>query len=164
MTVREKGVVDSAPFTTSFSPAAGSDRKLSSTVWGSRRTLLVSVKPPESVAVSLSSRYEGYSWSGAVNVPLATPENVSHTCSWQVSAVGQWCTIHSQDSAEAGSAPSSPSLALPEKEISWPTFQVEVGSGVSMVAVGGLLPAVMVSGSSRVSDAPRASVTLSPTA
>jgi hypothetical protein len=55
ITVREKGVVPLELPTVSLSPA-GSDSKLSSTVFGSSRTLLVSVKPPESVAVSLSSR------------------------------------------------------------------------------------------------------------
>jgi len=50
-----KGVVPLELPTVSRSPA-GSDPKLSSTVRGSSRTLVVSVKPPESVAVSLSSR------------------------------------------------------------------------------------------------------------
>jgi hypothetical protein len=37
------------------------------TTCGSSPTLTLSVKPPESVAVRVSSRYDGYSWSGAVN-------------------------------------------------------------------------------------------------
>jgi hypothetical protein len=47
--------------------------KVRTTVLGSSLSTLVSVRPPESVAVSLSSRYAGYSWSGAVKLPLATP-------------------------------------------------------------------------------------------
>jgi hypothetical protein len=49
--------------TVSCSPV-GFDWKLRSTVWGSSRTL--------SVSVSRSSIQAGYSWSGAENEPLAT--------------------------------------------------------------------------------------------
>jgi hypothetical protein len=38
------------------------------------------------------------------------------------------------------------SVAEPEKEILSPTFQVVVEEGESMVAVGGVLPALMASG------------------
>ena len=40
---------------------AGEEASLSPTVFGSSRTLFVSVSPCASVAVSLSSRYDGYS-------------------------------------------------------------------------------------------------------
>src|SRR5215210_1630041 len=89
-TVRLKGAVELLSPTTRSSPA-GSDWKFSTTGFGSSRTLLVSCKPSKSVAVRRSSRYEGYSWSGAVNVPLATLGKSSQGCSWQVSAVAQWC-------------------------------------------------------------------------
>ena len=42
------------------------------TVCGSSRMVRVSVRPPLSVAVSVSSRYDGYSWSGAAKLPEAT--------------------------------------------------------------------------------------------
>jgi hypothetical protein len=45
-------------------------------VCGSRRTLVVAVEPFESVAVSWSSSQLGYSWSGALKLPLATPFQV----------------------------------------------------------------------------------------
>ena len=55
ITVREKGVVAWLLPTASFSPV-GLVLKFSTTVCGSRRTLYVSVRPPESVAVRMSSR------------------------------------------------------------------------------------------------------------
>jgi hypothetical protein len=48
--------------------------------------------------------------------------------------------------SEAASDPSCWSVAEPEKEIVSPTFQVVVEEGESMVAVGAVLPALMVSG------------------
>ena len=47
-----------------------------STVCGWMFTLAVPVSPPLSVAVSWISRYDGYSWSGAGKLPLATPVKV----------------------------------------------------------------------------------------
>ena len=46
------------------------------TVCGWMFTLAVPVRPSLSVAVSWISRYDGYSWSGAGKLPLATPPNV----------------------------------------------------------------------------------------
>jgi hypothetical protein len=71
-------------------PPAGGDRPTTSATatrsarssTSARRRLPVS--PPESVAVRSSSRYDGYSWSGAPNEPLATPVNVCTRCVWQV--------------------------------------------------------------------------------
>jgi hypothetical protein len=63
ITVRVNGVVEGLLPTVSCSPV-GLERKVRSTVWGSRRTLAVSVSPPLSVAVSRSSIQAGYSWSG----------------------------------------------------------------------------------------------------
>src|SRR5262245_31425174 len=102
--VRLKGAVELVLPTVSCSPD-GTDWKLSETVCGSSWRLLTSCAPPESVAVSWISRYEGYSWSGALNEPLATPVNVCTICVWQFD--GQWCKMIDQDSAEAGSVPSS---------------------------------------------------------
>ena len=45
-------------------------------VRGNSTTLFEPVRPVESVAVSVSSRDAGYSWSGATNEPLATPLKV----------------------------------------------------------------------------------------
>jgi hypothetical protein len=58
--------------------------------------------------------------------------------------------IKDQVSLEAASAPSWGSVAEPEKDIVSPTFQVVVGDGETMVAVGAVFvfpaPALMVSG------------------
>ena len=101
------------------------------------------VRPPESVAVSRSSRYDGYSWSGAVKMPPATPVNVWIGCVWQLD--GQWWRIRPQLSLDAGSGPSCASVALPANLITSPTFQVVPAAGAVIVAVGG-----------RVADADRA--------
>ena len=49
----------------------GSLVAVTSTVRGSSWRDTVAVLSFESVAVSLSSRWDGYSWSGATNVPAA---------------------------------------------------------------------------------------------
>ena len=72
ITVRVKVALAVAPPTASWRPP-GVVWKVSCTVLGSSRSVLVVLSPPESVAVSLESRYDGYSWSGAVNDPPATP-------------------------------------------------------------------------------------------
>ena len=74
-----------------------------STVFGSRRTLWVRLSPPESVAVSRSSRYDGYSWSGAVNEPLATPAKSWTWCVWQFD--GQWCRMQRPRERRGGQRP-----------------------------------------------------------
>ena len=55
MTVLVKVAVPAVPFTVRRRPP-GMELKVRVTVLGSSRTVLVSVSPPESVAVSLSSR------------------------------------------------------------------------------------------------------------
>ena len=72
ITVRSNGVVCAALPTTSSS-AVGVVANVSATVCGWSRMLSVSVSPPASVTVSRSSRWDGYSWSGATNEPFATP-------------------------------------------------------------------------------------------
>jgi len=74
--------------------------------------------------------------------------------------VAQWCRISDQDSLVSGSVPSCGSLAWPEKSIVSPTVQVRVGVGVSMTAVGGELPAEIVTEAGSLTS-PRLSVTVS---
>src|SRR5256886_6416550 len=71
-TVTENGVVRGASFTTRSlrTRPPGLVLNVSTTVFGSSRTLVVEASPPESVAVSCSSSQHGYSWSGAVTDPL----------------------------------------------------------------------------------------------
>src|ERR687884_2172468 len=114
--------------------------------FGSTRTLVVAVAPVESVAVSWSSSQHGYSWSGALNVPLATPLNVWTMWVWQFVGVKQWWRIIVQLSREAGSVPSSWSVALPEKLIGSPTFHVKVEAGEEIAGTGGVFSAVFVIG------------------
>src|SRR3712207_5777923 len=83
------GVVpDSLPTDT---PAPeGLDAKPRFTVWGSRRTVALFESPEESTAVSSSSRYDGFSWSGAGNEPLSTPSKPCAGWAWQPWFRGQW--------------------------------------------------------------------------
>jgi hypothetical protein len=106
------------------------------------------------VAVRRSSRWDGYSWSGALNEPPAPLKDCSGWV-WQLD--GQWCRITVHESAEGGSGPSWASVAAPAKWTRSPTRQVAPGAGELMVAVGGVLPTVIVTAA--VLDAPRASVT-----
>jgi hypothetical protein len=78
--VRVNGATWLVDPTASDSPA-GLDPKVRATVCGSSRRTCVLVRPPASVAVRRSSRYDGYSWSGATKLPLAVPENVWSGCS-----------------------------------------------------------------------------------
>jgi hypothetical protein len=55
ITVRVNDVLAEAPFTVSWSPP-GFVWNVSTTVRGSSRSVVVSVRPPESVAVRVSSR------------------------------------------------------------------------------------------------------------
>src|SRR6266700_8003398 len=159
ITVTENGVVRGASLTTrslSTRPP-GLVLNVSTTVFGSNRTLVVDVSPPESVAVSWTSSQHGYSWSGAVNDPLETPETVWIRCVWQSVGVKQWCRISDHVRSDAGSVPSCASVACPENGIASPTFHVSVDAGESMTAVGAVLPTVMVTDA--VSVAPWSSVT-----
>src|SRR5215210_8689625 len=100
ITVRVNGLVACVPFSASANPV-GLELSVRVTVFGSSRIDRSSVSPPESVAVSRSSRWEGYSWSGVLNEPPATPLKDCSEWAWQFD--GQWCRIRLQDSAEAGS-------------------------------------------------------------
>src|SRR5262245_33607748 len=154
MTVRVNGAGALVALTPSGSPV-GLEANVSTTVFGCSRTLFVFVRPPASLAVRRSSRWLGYSWSGAVNEPVATPVKVWMTCSWQFD--GQWCMISVHVSADAGSVPCCGSVADPEKPITSPTFQVREAGGEDSVADGGVLAALIVS--EAVPLAPSASVT-----
>src|SRR5829696_8485432 len=141
ITVRLKLAVLVVDPTVSCSPP-GVVWKLRVTVRGSSWRDTLCRRPPESVAVSCSSRYDGYSWSGAVNEPLATPTKLCSGWVWQLD--GQWWRIRSQVSAEAGRVPSCGSVAEAEKLITSPTFQVMPAAGALMVAVGAVLPTLTV--------------------
>ena len=82
MTVRVNVLTWLVPLTTSCKPV-GLVWNVNVTVSGERRTLAAPCRPRESAAVSLSSRCAGYSWSGAVKEPLATPVKVWSACVWQ---------------------------------------------------------------------------------
>ena len=130
--------------TDSCSPA-GAVSNVRFTVRGSSRRVTVFVRPAPSVAVSSSSRCDGYSWSGATNEPDATPLHVCSGCVWQLpgSPSKQCRSSRLQRSAAAGSAAPCQSFAPPEKPSVSPTTQVAVADGVSIRAAGGA-PAVTV--------------------
>jgi hypothetical protein len=91
-----------------------------------------------------------------VNEPVA-PENVCTVCSWQFA--GQWCSTSAHVSAEPVSVPCCGSVAEPEKLITLPACHVVELVGVVIVAVGRVLPAVIVMPA--VAVAPCGSVTRS---
>ena len=72
ITVRVNGAASVSLPSESSSPAA-SLASVRSAVRGSSRTVCVVLRPAASVAVSESSRCDGYSWSGATKLPDATP-------------------------------------------------------------------------------------------
>jgi hypothetical protein len=74
---------------------------------------------------------------------------------WQLD--GQWWRIRSQDRADGGSGPSCASVALPANSITSFTPQVLRAAGAVMVAVGAVLPTVIVTDA--VPEAPWLSVT-----
>ena len=152
MTVRVNGATADVPFTAISSPD-GFERNERSTVCGLRRTLVVADAPSESVAVSRSSRCDGYSWSGAVNEPLATFANDWSGCAWQFD--GQWFMTSSHESDDAGRAPSCGSVAEPENETRSPTRQVSEALGELMTGTGGaLLPAFTTTAPTEVAPGP----------
>src|SRR5262245_53480529 len=88
MTVLTKGVGAGPVVPMPRDRPLGTVCKVRLTVRGSIRRLMFAVRPAESVAVITSWRYDGYSWSGAANEPLAVPLNVCNWCVWQ--SDGQW--------------------------------------------------------------------------
>src|SRR4051794_11597884 len=80
-------------------------------------------------------------------------------CVWQF--VGQWWMISDHANADAGTFPSCLSVAEAENAITSPTFQVRVESGLPIVTTGGVLSAWI--STLVVDEAPKLSVTLSPT-
>src|SRR5256885_3815279 len=158
ITVRSNGAVAWASLKTSCNPV-GDECRDRVTVCGSSSTDVDALIPPLSVAVKVSTRCDGYSWSGAANDPLAIPGQVWTSCGWQVD--GQCRIVRSQLSAAAGSAPSCASVADPLNEIGSPTFQVSEAEGLEIIGTGGSLPALI--SFVAVSLAPSMSVTCSPT-
>jgi hypothetical protein len=120
----------------------------------------VSFSPPLSVAVSRNSIQGRVLMVGRRERAAGHPVEVLDRVRVAVGWVAQWCRISDQDSLVAGSVPSCGSLAWPEKPIVSPTVQVRVGAGVSMTAVGGELPAVIVTEAGSLTS-PRLSVTFS---
>ena len=119
--------------TTIWAPL-GLDWNVSVDVRGCSVTLVVVASPRESVAVSRSSSVAGRSWSGAAKEPPATPMKSCSAWVWQ--SDGQWFRSSDQDRAEAGIAPSSGSVAEPEKVMTWPTLHCRLAAGVVIVGVG----------------------------
>src|SRR6476659_4525484 len=78
-TVLVKGAVALVDPAESCAPL-GDDANMRSTVFGSSLTLVVAERPFESVAVNWSSSQQGYSWSGALKLPVETPANVWTLC------------------------------------------------------------------------------------
>src|SRR5207244_12711863 len=100
MTVRVNGAAAACEPTASCRPL----RTLANASWtvvGSRRRVSDACSPFESVAVSVSSSHDGYSWSGAANEPEATWSTASITWVWQVD--GQCWSVTVQDRPVAGS-------------------------------------------------------------
>src|SRR3954470_13036021 len=135
ITVRENGVRCWVPPTASIA-WLGLEVKFSVTVFGCRSMVFVPVRPVESVAVNVSCRYDGYSWSGATNEPDATLVKSWTLWVWQVPLAAQCRIASRQDSAEGGNGPSWASIAWPAKDTGWPTDQVSAGSGASMTGTG----------------------------
>ena len=71
-TVRVNGA-GSASLPNASSSPGGTLASVTSVVRGFSRIVRVAVRPAASVAVSDSSRCDGYSWSGATKLPAATP-------------------------------------------------------------------------------------------
>src|SRR6185503_8621606 len=83
ITLRVKGVVPEVGPTASWSPI-GLDWNVRSTVCGRTSRDTVVVAPAESVAVARSSKWDGYSWSGAGNDPPAVSLNEPYVWVWQL--------------------------------------------------------------------------------
>src|SRR5215212_1331316 len=124
------------PSPTPMDTPSGSESTVIATVFRSIRWVTESLRPVESVAVRVSSRYEGGSWSGTVNVSSATPDQVPIRCWWHVVADEQWCRTSAQASADAARSPSWGSVAVPEKLTRSPTAQVVPAAGAPITAVG----------------------------
>src|SRR5687767_10848616 len=99
MSCRSKGVVETRLFTASWSPV-GCVAKDRNTVSGCSCSDVDALAPFASVAVSVSARCAGYSWSGAENDPLATPGKDWRGCVWHVD--GQCIRTRSHESRLAG--------------------------------------------------------------
>src|SRR5882757_4073968 len=120
ITVRVNGATCVVLPTVSCAPV-GLDWNVSTTVRGFSRTVVVPTFPSESVARSVRSKKDGYSWSGATKLPDATPLNAWTLCAWQFVGVVQCCNVSCQLNADAGSGPSCASDAAPANGTVCPT-------------------------------------------
>ena len=110
--------------------------------------LALAVWPLESVAVSFSSRYDGYSWSGVLNEPLG--DAVEGLDGWEWQFDGQWCTISDHESA-AGREGSVLGVGRRAAEARWcprPSTSARGAVGVAITGCGGafVVPAVVQRG------------------
>ena len=90
----------------------------------------MSVRPPASVAVTVSSRWDGYSWSGALNDPPADARVVLDLV--RVARGRSHAVAHDERPGKRRvrrACPAAASVAWPEKAIGSPTFQRSVGAG-----------------------------------
>src|SRR4051812_33514078 len=160
MTSNVKGAVAVSVPSVRLTPA-GCDWTVIGTVFGFRSRVTVRVRPKLSVAVSCSSRCDGYSWSGATNEP-PLPVSDCTTCVWQDDGLVrlQCWRLMCQLSGLGGSATPRKSVAEPENVIVSPTTQVVPVAGDVIVAVGGV-PAVTTT--EVVSALPPGSLTRRPT-
>ena len=95
-------------------------------------------------------------------MPELAPSRLETKWTWQSSGCPlgtamQWFSTTCHEYADGGSAPSSPSVAVPLKAIGEPTAQWLSATGRSIVATGALRPGRMVTVST--SRLPSASVT-----
>ena len=138
--VSVNGVVRVKAPTVTFTPD-GLDVTDTFAVRKSTRRVTDDASPVESVAVSVTSIHEGYSWSGMTNDPDATPLVVPMACWWQSTPPSPQCwTTRDQLSPVAGTAPSWGSVAEPAKLTTAPAAKVDETAGDEMTGVGALLP------------------------
>src|SRR4051794_25936130 len=102
MSWRVNGVV-LTPRASTFSPD-GTELTVTVDTLGKIDTVWLVWSPPESVAVTVSWRYEGNSCAGPVNEP-EEPANEPDGCSWQLP--GQCSMVSRHEYALSGNAPSS---------------------------------------------------------
>ena len=126
ITVRENGAVDVIEPTDRSSPVGtvANDRV---TVLGSRRTEVVPVRPPLSVAVRTSSIQLGYSWSGAANEARGMPADRLDVVRVAVVRVRRAVVLHERPrQAGVGDRAVLAVVGPPENSIVSPTAQVRV--------------------------------------
>ncbi len=129
-------------------------------VRGSSRRVALPIRPFVSRAVSAISRYDGKSWSGASNAPLAAPVNDWIVWLWHEPLMrSQCCSLMSHVRPLGAIGSPSKSVAEPLNAIRSSTLHLMPGAGAVIVITGtGGWPAVI--GRLIVSVRPPGSVTL----